>query len=137
MTVFSLSLLLSLGLGLLPAQAILQWQKGSYQLQGQLQVVNSQTADSEVYLVINPGSTDQTRFKLLWKTRPEKIQEQDGSKAEVKFALAESQISSELNANQAELLQFLSPFLDLPHYSVAKPLSPAAESKSGHSKNSQ
>jgi len=91
------------------AFALTEFKKGSQILQGKISVEKN-----EIFLLVNPGSNSQTKFKLSGDT--EKLKDQNGSNAELEIVIPEDTLSASGEAQLKKLIKFLHPKDDVKTY---------------------
>src|SRR5690606_34584683 len=88
---------------------ISEFKEGLQPIEGKIRV---ETKD--IYLLVNPGTHSQTKFKLSGELS--KLKDQDGSNAELEVSIPKDIVSSEGEAEVKKVIRFLHPKDDLKNY---------------------
>jgi hypothetical protein len=91
------------------AFALKEFKKGDHVVQGKIAVEKEL-----VFIIVNPGSFSQTKFKLSGDVS--KLKDQDGANAELELSIKEDTLSSSGEAELKKLVKFLHPKDDLKTY---------------------
>ena len=91
------------------AFALTEFKKGPQVLQGKISVEKN-----EIFLLVNPGSNSQTKFKLSGDTS--KLKDQDGSNAELELVIPKDTLSASGEAEMKKFIRFLHPKDDVKTY---------------------